>query len=468
MAFSPLVLYCVLYLFVFFFVCIESRVLEEEPLAQQEADLVEGIPGQPPVTFRQYAGYVTIDESHGKALFYWFFEATQRPQEKPDPVVLLLAMEKHLNLGHFYCRREGPRSYTTTTRGTKAKANLLFLETPVGVGFSYTNTSSDIEMLGDDVTAIDSYAFLIKWFGRFPQYKSHEFFISGESYAGHYVPQLAEAIFEGNKETSKENYINLKGFIIGNPWIDLEMDRNGMIDYAWGHAIISDQTYQDVKNNCDFTNVSLTEKCQEALDVYYSVYNIIDMYSLYTPICTKNPSATSHSPKHMLPKLPSRKDGGTRIHRGYDPCGTDSAEEYFNRPDVQKALHANVTYIPYPWTICSDPVYQNWTAAPSSVLPVIKKLIDTGIRVWFYSGDTDANVPVTSTRYSINKLGLKMIEDWAPWYNDKEVGGWTIGYEGLKFVTVRGAGHEVPTFAPKRSRQLIKHFLANQKLPSRP
>lgn len=79
MALSPLVLY----LFVFFFICIESRVLEEEPLAQQEADLVEGIPGQPPVTFRQYAGYVTIDESHGKALFYWFFEATQRPQEKP-------------------------------------------------------------------------------------------------------------------------------------------------------------------------------------------------------------------------------------------------------------------------------------------------------------------------------------------------------------------------------------------------
>ncbi|KAJ8647441.1 hypothetical protein MRB53_000464 [Persea americana] len=440
MALSPLVLYCVLFLYLFVFFCIESRVLEEEPLAQQEADRVVGIPGQPPVTFRQYAGYVTIDESHGKALFYWFFEATQGPQEKP--VLLWL----------------------------NGEANLLFLETPVGVGFSYTNTSSDIEMLGDDVTAIDSYAFLIKWFGRFPQYKSHEFFISGESYAGHYIPQLAEAIFEGNEKTSKENYINLKGFIIGNPWIDLEMDQNGMIDYAWGHAIISDRTYQDVKNNCDFTNVSLTEKCHKALDVYYSVYYIIDMYSLYSPKCAKNPSATSLSPKHqgMLPKLLSRKDGGIRVRRGYDPCGTDSAEEYFNRPDVQKALHANVTCIPYPWIICSDPVFKHWRAAPSSVLPVIKKLIDGGIRVWFYSGDTDANVPVTSTRYSINKLGLKMTEDWAPWYNYEEVGGWTIGYEGLRFVTVRGAGHEVPTFAPRRSRQLIKHFLANQKLPSRP
>lgn len=87
------------------------------------------------------------------------------------------------------------------------------------------------------------------------------------------------------------------------------MDQNGMIDYAWGHAIISDQTYLDVKNNCDFTNVSVTEKCQKALHVYYSVYYIIDMYSLYSPKCIKNPTAASRSPKHqgMLPKVLSRK-----------------------------------------------------------------------------------------------------------------------------------------------------------------
>lgn len=49
-----------------------------------------------------------------------------------------------------------------------------------------------------------------------------------------------------------------------------------------------------------------------------------------------------------------------------------------------------------------------------------------------------------------------------------QVGGWTINYEGLTFLTVRGAGHQVPTFAPKRSLQIIKHFLANKKLPAAP
>lgn len=52
-------------------------------LTQQEADRVVRLPGQPPVSFEQYAGYVMVNESHGRALFYWFFEATQKPEKKP-------------------------------------------------------------------------------------------------------------------------------------------------------------------------------------------------------------------------------------------------------------------------------------------------------------------------------------------------------------------------------------------------
>lgn len=45
--------------------------------------LVTNLPGQPQVEFRHYAGYVTVDQTHGRALFYWFYEATSRPDEKP-------------------------------------------------------------------------------------------------------------------------------------------------------------------------------------------------------------------------------------------------------------------------------------------------------------------------------------------------------------------------------------------------
>jgi len=38
-----------------------------------------------------------------------------------------------------------------------------------------------------------------------------------------------------------------------------------------------------------------------------------------------------------------------------------------------------------------------------------------------YSGDTDGSVPVTGTRYGLQKLGLKIVEDWTPWYTSKQV-----------------------------------------------
>ncbi|KAJ0488205.1 putative carboxypeptidase D [Helianthus annuus] len=64
------------------------------------------------------------------------------------------------------------------------KANILFLDSPAGVGFSYTNTSSDLKDSGDKRTASDALTFLIRWMSRFPQYKYREFYICGESYAG--------------------------------------------------------------------------------------------------------------------------------------------------------------------------------------------------------------------------------------------------------------------------------------------
>ncbi|RWR91149.1 Peptidase_S10 domain-containing protein [Cinnamomum micranthum f. kanehirae] len=65
-----------------------------------------------------------------------------------------------------------------------AEANILFLESPAGVGFSYTNTSSDLKESGDERTARDALIFLLRWFERFPHYRHRDFYIAGQSYAG--------------------------------------------------------------------------------------------------------------------------------------------------------------------------------------------------------------------------------------------------------------------------------------------
>ncbi|KAK8561445.1 hypothetical protein V6N13_149374 [Hibiscus sabdariffa] len=458
-----------------------GELSHREALWRQEADRVVGLPGQPPVEFKQYAGYVTVNESHGRALFYWFFEATSNPEKKPvllwlngGPGCSSVGYGLAEELGPFFPQKDEQTLKLNPHRWNKA-ANLLFVESPVGVGFSYTNTSSDIKQLGDKITAEDSYIFLVNWFKRFPQLKSHDFYIAGESYAGHYVPQLAELIFDNNKHASKSDYINFKGFMIGNALMDDETDQKGMVDYAWDHAVISDQVYNNIKLKCNFSspNPDADSDCDKALNVYFDVYKIIDMYSLYSPTCVSNSSTTSNRRQRPMiqgvaPRLFSKYDGWHMTPAGYDPCLSDYTEVYFNKPDVQKALHANVTHISYPWTHCSDMIL-NWGDAPTSMLPTIKKLIDGGIRVWVFSGDNDGRIPVTATRLTLNKLGLKTIEEWTPWYtNHKQVGGWTIEYEGLMFVTVRGAGHQVPTYKPTQALQLVKHFLANKKLPSKP
>ncbi|KQK17647.1 serine carboxypeptidase-like 34 isoform X1 [Brachypodium distachyon] len=467
-----------------------------EVFERQAADLVESLPGQPAgLGFRHFSGYVTVNATHGRALFYWFFEATHQVSKKPL-VLWLNGGPGCSSLGYGALQEVGP---LFTQKGTpelklnphswNKEANLLFLEQPAGVGFSYTNTTADIRRFGDELAAHDAYTFLVNWFERFPQFKGHDFYIAGESYAGHYVPNLSEKILEQNKKVHKSRRINFKGFLIGNAAIDEASDDSGMVDYAWDHAVISDELYADLTKHCNFSsgqssdfssgaeNNSSNAACDNALNSFYEAFNDVDIYSLYTPVCTTStnsrttrrlrrpsPSTSSTTNKNDVPQLRLRLR-----YDAYDPCQDGYTEAYLNRRDVQDALHANVTgSIPYGWSACSNDLFQNWQDSPASTLPAIKKAVGAGLRVWVYSGDTDARVPVSSTRRALRKLGLKTVRPWAEWFTSDQVGGYTVAYDGLTLVTVRGAGHMVPTIAPVQASQLFAHFLAGKDLPTKP
>ncbi|XP_062229925.1 serine carboxypeptidase-like 34 [Phragmites australis] len=446
---------------------------------RSQDDLVEALPGQPSeVGFRQFAGYVTVNESHGRALFYWFFEATHDVQNKP--LVLWLnggpgcssvgygAVEE---LGPLLIQKGEPEIRLNPNSWNK-DANLLFLESPAGVGFSYTNTTEDLSNFGDALTAHDAHAFLVNWFKRFPQFKGHDFYVAGESYAGHYVPQLAEKILEENdklKPAHKRDRINLKGIMIGNAAIDASSDDRGLAEYAWNHAVVSDEVYGAIKKECTFADDGEeSQECNLAWNDFFAAMRDIDLYSLYTPACTDAvDNSTARRRFFKLAGTPLAK-----VHRGlpyntYDPCADHHVIDYLNRADVQEALHANVTGIPYKWAPCSDAL-NNWADAPASTLPAIKKLVDAGLRVWVFSGDTDDRVPVTSTRYALQKLNLPTVKSWREWFTSDQVGGYTVVYDGLTFVTVRGAGHMVPMITPVQASQLFAHFLDGKELPATP
>ncbi|XP_065628121.1 serine carboxypeptidase-like 40 [Quercus suber] len=353
-------------------------------------------------------------------------------------------------LGPFRVLSDGKTLFTNEFAWNKA-ANVLFLESPAGVGFSYSNRTSDYNTSGDSRTALDSYWFVINWLERFPEYKSRDFYISGESYAGHYVPQLAHTILQHNKKANK-TLINLKGIIIGNAVINDDTDEKGMYDYLATHVIISDEANNKIQKYCDFSP-NATKPSSQCNEGYKSVSvstGPIDVYNIYAPLC-HNSNLT------VLPKKASILD--------IDPCSDYYVYAYLNRPEVQEAMHANVTKLTHDWEPCSD-IIEKWIDSPSTIIPLLREFMANGIRVWVFSGDIDGRVPVTSTKYSINKMRLPIETAWYPWFIDREVGGYTQKYKGdLTFATVRGAGHQVPSYQPLRALSLISHFLSGKPLP---
>ncbi|TYJ37415.1 hypothetical protein E1A91_A05G374100v1 [Gossypium mustelinum] len=446
----------------------------------QTSDKITELPGQPKnVGFNQYSGYVTLNQQAGRALFYWLIESpvSRKPESRPlvlwlngGPGCSSIAYGAAEEIGPFRIRPDGKTLYLNRYAWNNL-ANVLFLESPAGVGFSYTNTTSDLYTTGDKRTSNyiymlmhiqteshrseDAYVFLVNWFERFPQYKHRDFYIAGESYAGHYVPQLSQLVYERNKGVQNP-VINFKGFLVGNAVTDDYHDFIGTFEYWWTHGLVSDSTYRSLRVACDLgssTHPSL--ECMNALRAAQIEQGNIDPYSIFTQPC-KDTSTLRHNMRGHYPWM----------SRAYDPCTERYSKVYFNRLEVQKALHANVTALSYPWQTCSDIVGNYWTDAPLSMLPIYKELIAAGLRIWVYSGDTDAVVPVTATRYSIDALKLPTIINWYPWYDNGKVGGWSQAYKGLTLVTVTGAGHEVPLHRPRQAFILFRSFLENKLMPS--
>ncbi|GAV67698.1 Peptidase_S10 domain-containing protein [Cephalotus follicularis] len=454
------------YVLVFLYTVSLSAAAVDRRKKLEEDDRITKLPRQPKVNFSQYSGYITVDQKAGRALFYWLIEAPDQTQPTSKPLVLWLnggpgcssvAYGASEEVGPFRVRSEGRTLYLSKYAWNR-EANLLFLDSPAGVGFSYSNTSSDTYTVGDKRTASDAYTFLINWIERFPRYKHRTFFLAGESYAGHYIPELSQIIVRKHKGV-KNPILNFKGFLLGNPLLDDYYDNIGTHEYWWNHGLIAASTYNDLKKYCPNQTFLFPKKeCNDALTRAYAEFGDIDPYNIYMSPCSARIGTLKKNLERSLPWK----------FRGNDECIVRYTTKYMNLPNVQKALHANVTRLPYPWTPCSRAIRSNWTASPKSMLPIFKKLIAAGIRIWVYSGDTDAILPLTATRYSIDALKLENNISWYAWvsHHNNRVGGWTQVYNGLTYVTVRGAGHEVPLSKPRLALQLFRNFLDNIPMPA--
>lgn len=435
-------------------------------------DLVVSLPGQPKVEFSQYAGYVDIDVKHGRSLFYYFVEAHHKPQNKPltlwlngGPGCSSIGGGAFTELGPFFPAGDG-RGLRTNSMSWNRASNLLFIESPAGVGWSYSNTTSDYN-IGDASTANDMLSFFLKWFEKFPTYKSRALFLTGESYAGHYIPQLANAILDYNAHSTGYKF-NLKGVAIGNPLLNLDRDAQATYDYFWSHGMISDEIGLAITKDCDFDDYTfasphnVSASCNAAInDANEVVGDYINNYDVILDVCY--PSIVEQELR--LKKM------ATKISVGVDVCMSYERKFYLNLPEVQKALHANRTNLPYSWSMCSGVLNYSDTDPNINMLPILKRIVQNHIPVWIFSGDQDSVVPLLGSRTLIRELAddlkFKITVPYGAWFHKGQVGGWATEYGNLlTFATVRGAAHMVPYAQPSRALHLFSNFVNGRRLPN--
>ena len=176
---------------------------------------------QPDYSYLSYSGYLTVNKTLGSNLFFWFFPAQNGNTSAPLLVWLQGGPGASSLFGLF--SELGPimvdkeKNLQPSNITWNSKYHLLFIDQPVGTGYSFTK-SEDGYVHNEDEVARDLYAMLLQFFEIYYEYASVPFYVTGESYGGKYVPAIGYKIHVENLQTKFK--INFKGIAIGDGWID--------------------------------------------------------------------------------------------------------------------------------------------------------------------------------------------------------------------------------------------------------
>jgi carboxypeptidase C (cathepsin A) len=460
------------------------------------ADEVLALPGWTgALPSKQYSGYLNAsDTSH---LHYWLVESEANPAT--DPLVLWFNGGPGCSSldGFFYehgpFEIDGPDYKTLSLREYRwtANANVLYIEAPVGVGFSYSDTAS--YHLDDDRTANENRAAMESFFAMYPELKENKFFITGESYAGVYVPTLAEAILNGEQDGSYTG-AKLSGIAVGNGCTGTEVgicgDGSQGTYYEWTYLLDTGFITEDLKRSvnaaCDWEAAAVNDpnalntECVLLLNEASKQIGHVDMYNIYGDCVSggcpvgEEPTITSKIPLNRK-AVPGVQQPGRMLARitphGPDACiDSAAASAYLNEAAVMEAIH--VRDPGFCWSICGT--VKGWsyestrTNLPRDTYPQLVSNID----VLIYNGDWDACVPYTDNEAWTENMGYAASSAWHAWSytsalgNENQVAGYAVEYDvtskgsgSFQFITIRGGRHEVPETAPVQAMDMLSKLM---------
>ena len=497
---------------------------------KRDADFVAALPGFVRKRIHpHYSGY--LDAKNGTKLHYWMATSTKIESGGQDewttnwerkPVVLwlnggpgsssilgMLQEQGPLIIDHKGGLMENRYSWTN------AGVNLVALESPAGVGWSYCEKQEQNGCENSDKsTARDAKEAMVDFFyEKFPELKANEFFIAGESYAGVYVPTLAMEIVEHN-EKFPEKKINLVGINTADPCTSNKEQRDSMDMLWYGHkyGFVPDKDFELLWHECKL-RYPITRMTSGRWGKKFEEKGKIWDWDSYNKKCKVAHAKFLFSTSKAFSqdwRLAYINDlslfGPSAVVEGAPEGSLDYyTNKWMNRADVKKALHiderpyASKKYSwPGPndkWTYASNYDACNDNAGPNvpSMKDFYKKLAKRLDRILVLNGDTDPCVSYEGTRKAIENIGIPLVRRGSqrPYFFNAtatdisvlaqkpllfgpslavhpagpQMAGHVTNYEeNLTFATVHGSGHMIPQFRPRVSLHVFKKFIAGEAL----
>jgi carboxypeptidase C (cathepsin A) len=358
--------------------------------------------------------------------------------------------------------------------------HVLIIDQPAPVGFSYCNDDVDSHSCAglawtDELAAENAHLALLAFHEKFPCYGTNELYLTGESYAGIYIPTLARRILE-----DPENHIPLKGLAVGDGCLGTETSICGDLSnpdaidiwnilFLAGHGQMPMATFQEVMHACRPHKHPLSPQSASSADDFSSNEENY-RFLKDSDIC-----------QAALAKV-DRQVGGYYGYSLYDectysggllggalndyPCGGDAVmQHYLSLPVVKEALHVtNATFFSV------DNADGDFDYTPTEPdLSGFYRSINGKIRVLVYNGDTDPAITSFAAQNWTTHLHFTETQEWRPWTVDgcRRMGGYVTRYDGdFDFLTIRGAGHMVPTYKAAATFTFMRAWIEDKDYPA--
>ncbi|CAF3370797.1 unnamed protein product [Rotaria sp. Silwood2] len=408
----------------------------------------------PPYTQQSFSGYLTVNKQYNSNMFFWFFPAQNG--DKNAPVLLWLQGGPGASSLFGLFNEHGPiqvnndGSLTERPITWNSLYNLLYIDNPVGTGYSFTSNDQGYARSQDDV-ARDLYSALTQFFQIYTDYASNPFYVTGESYGGKYVPSITYKIHVENQNPQVKVKINLKGMTIGDGLTD------PVNQYMYG-----DFLYQ-------IGLIDLTQKAYVDLQTALMRYAIeqgqyIDAFRLFDALLNGD-----------LINTTSYFYNVTGIKNYFNYLLTDEPEDqgYFvpfvTRADRRKQIHVgNISYGSQSDTV--EKMLLN--DVMQSMAWKVAAIANANYSVMIYNGHLDIIIAVPLTMEWISQLTWMGTDElrqaprkvWKVADTDPEIAGYVKTANNNRFflATIRNAGHMVPYDQPRAMLDLLQRFLAAQ------